>query len=173
MEHNPHNSKSTPPVVGVVVVVHGLQGRAELNGQTGTLLSNLQLLPSCTSMDQSPEEVRIELCILTIQSPSINLYRLVICCFFRPTGARCVEFGSRRGHSGTGPRLDSSTSAQSSRLESLVSVRSGHVVCPWLTIYLETVPLVASTPADDEFSVVFQTYPWSKDRVLIFLSASL
>ena len=38
MERNPH-SKSTPPVVGDVVVVHGLQGRAELNGQTGTLLS--------------------------------------------------------------------------------------------------------------------------------------
>ena len=38
MEHKPH-SKSMPPVVGDVVVVHGLQGRAELNGQTGTLLS--------------------------------------------------------------------------------------------------------------------------------------
>ena len=38
MERNPY-SKSTPPVVGDVVLVHGLQGRAELNGQTGTLLS--------------------------------------------------------------------------------------------------------------------------------------
>ena len=38
MERKPH-SKSTPPDVGDVVVVHGLQGRAELNGQTGTLLS--------------------------------------------------------------------------------------------------------------------------------------
>ncbi len=38
MERKPH-SKSTHPVVGDVVVVHGLQGRAELNGQTGTLLS--------------------------------------------------------------------------------------------------------------------------------------
>ncbi len=28
-----------PPVVGDVVTLHGLQGRAELNGQTGTLLS--------------------------------------------------------------------------------------------------------------------------------------
>jgi hypothetical protein len=31
--------KSTPPIVGDVVVVLGLQRRAELNGQTGTLLS--------------------------------------------------------------------------------------------------------------------------------------
>jgi hypothetical protein len=31
--------KTTPPVVGDVVVVHGLQGRAELNGHAGTLLS--------------------------------------------------------------------------------------------------------------------------------------
>jgi hypothetical protein len=31
-------NKSTP-FVGGVVVVHGLQRRAELNGQTGTLLS--------------------------------------------------------------------------------------------------------------------------------------
>ena len=38
MEHKPLD-KSTPPVVGDVVVVHGLQGRAELNGQTGTLVS--------------------------------------------------------------------------------------------------------------------------------------
>ena len=38
MERNPH-SKSTHPVTGDVVVVHELQGRADLNGQTGTLLS--------------------------------------------------------------------------------------------------------------------------------------
>lgn len=38
MEHKPLN-KSTPPMVGGVVVIHGLQRRAELNGQTGTLLS--------------------------------------------------------------------------------------------------------------------------------------
>ena len=38
MEHKPLN-KPTSPVVGDVVVVHGLQRRAELNGQTGTLLS--------------------------------------------------------------------------------------------------------------------------------------
>ncbi len=38
MEHQPL-SKSTIFVVGDMVVVHGLQGRVELNGQTGTLLS--------------------------------------------------------------------------------------------------------------------------------------
>jgi hypothetical protein len=38
MEHKPLD-KSTPPVVGDVVVLHGLQRRTELNGQTGTLLS--------------------------------------------------------------------------------------------------------------------------------------
>ena len=38
MEHKPL-SKSTPPIVGDVVVMHGLQRRAELNDQTGTLLS--------------------------------------------------------------------------------------------------------------------------------------
>ena len=38
MEPKPRN-KSTPPFVGDVVVVHELQRRAELNGQTGTLLS--------------------------------------------------------------------------------------------------------------------------------------
>ncbi len=38
MEHQPL-SKSAIFVVGDMVVVHALQGRAELNGQTGTLLS--------------------------------------------------------------------------------------------------------------------------------------
>ena len=38
MEHKPLD-KPTTPVVGDVVVLHGLQERAALNGQTGTLLS--------------------------------------------------------------------------------------------------------------------------------------
>ncbi len=38
MEHKPLD-KPTTPVEGDEVVVRGLQGRAELNGQTGTLLS--------------------------------------------------------------------------------------------------------------------------------------
>ena len=32
-------SQQATAIAGDVVVVHGLQGRAELNGQTGTLLS--------------------------------------------------------------------------------------------------------------------------------------
>jgi hypothetical protein len=33
------DSDSTPVFVGDVVVVHGLQGRVDLNGHTGTLVS--------------------------------------------------------------------------------------------------------------------------------------
>ncbi len=56
--------------------------------------------------------------------------------------------------------------ADGSRLEALASVRSGQVLCPWLTRYFEGVPLASTVPASHTISAVVQTYPWQCDVVL-------
>ena len=71
MEHKPL-SKSTPPIVGDVVVMHGLQRRAELNDQTGTLLS----------FDASKGRWAIQLAAETVLIKSGSTVLLLFFCFF-------------------------------------------------------------------------------------------